>query len=96
MPTLNIKAYGAVINCDWLGGDGEVYIGVAQDEENHPEWWEYASWVDEKIYYYLTEEEMRSLKVGDILNDGEDFTIVEIDKDNPVIYKVDYQVEGVA
>jgi hypothetical protein len=38
---------------------------------------------------------MESLKAGDVLNDGEDFTIVEIDKDNPTIFEVNYELEGV-
>jgi len=43
-----------------------------------------------KIYFYLTAEELNNLKVGDVLNDGEDFTIVEIDKDDPCHFFIDY------
>ena len=92
MPKMNIKAYNAVITCDWLGDNASVLLGVVQ--EDHPEDAYYDSWADEKIYFYLTEKEMQSLKVGDVLNDGEDFTIVEIDKDNPCIFDVEYGEES--
>ena len=32
---------------------------------------------------------MANLKVGDVLNDGEDFTILEIDPE-PTIYEIEY------
>ena len=93
MPKLNIKAYNTVITCDWLGDNVSVLLGVVENENEHEDWWEYATGADEKIYYYLTEEEMQALKVGDVLNDGEDFTIVEIDKENPYIFNVEYEKE---
>lgn len=91
MPKMTIKAYETVIDCDWLGNESQVLIGV--EEEGHPD---YASWesaVDEKIYFYLTAEEMANLKIGDVLNDGEDFKIVDIDKDNPIIFEIDYELK---
>ena len=91
MPTIKIKAYDAVINCDWLGNGASVLLGVA--EEGHPEDAHFDSWADEKIYFFLTEQEMQSLKVGDVLNDGEDFTIVQIDKVDPTIFEVEYILE---
>ena len=94
MKTMKIKAYDAVISCDWLGDGASVLLGVVQDESEHENWWEHDSWADEKIYYYLTEEEMKALKVGDVLNDGEDFKILEIDKDEPTIYEVKYEEEA--
>ena len=74
MPKMTIKAYETVIKCDWLGEDAQVLIGV--EEEGHPEdaCWESA--VDEKIYFYISKEEMANLKIGDVLNDGEDFKII--------------------
>jgi hypothetical protein len=93
MPTIKIKAYDAVISCDWLGDGANVLLGVA--EEGHPEDAYFDSWADEKIYFFLTAQEMQSLKAGDVLNDGEDFTIVEIDKNNPTIFEVNYELEGV-
>ena len=36
---------------------------------------------------------MADLKVGDVLNDGEDFTIVAIDKENPQIIEIEYELE---
>ena len=91
MPKFTIKAYRAVITCDWLGEDVDVLLGV---EENAPEeWWEEHYGLDEKIYYYFTPEEFANLKAGDVFNDGEDFTIVEIDKENPEIFEFDYEEE---
>ncbi len=92
MPKIIIKAYDTVIHNEWYEDGASVLIGVI--EKGHPEDAYYDNWADEKIYFYLTEEEMRSLKVGDVLNDGEDFTIVEIDKDNPCIFDVEYGEES--
>lgn len=91
MPKILIKAYDTVIQNEWYEDGASVLIGVA-DRDDHPEeaFW---GWADEKIYFYLDPEEMANLKVGDVLNDGEDFTIVEIDKDNPHIYEVEYELE---
>jgi hypothetical protein len=91
MPTIKIKAYDAVISCDWLGDGANVLLGVA--EEGHPEDAYFDSWADEKIYFFLTEQEMQSLKAGDILNDGEDFTILSIEKDDPTVFEVEYILE---
>ena len=91
MKTMQIKAYHAVINCDWLGDGAEVLLGL--QEEGHPEYALWESYADERIYFYLSPEEMANLKVGDVLNDGEDFTIVEIDKENPTIYEINYDEE---
>jgi hypothetical protein len=86
-----IKAYHAVITCDWLGDNADVLLGV---EVNAPDdWWESSYGLDEKIYFYLTQEEMDALKAGDVLNDGEDFTVVEIDKENPQIFTIEYEEE---
>jgi len=89
MKTMKIKAYDTIISCDWLGENVQVLLGV--EEEGHPMEACWDSWVDEKIYFFLTEEEMANLKAGDVLNDGEDFTIIEIDKDNPTVYEVNYE-----
>jgi hypothetical protein len=84
-----IKAYRATITCDWLGDDADVLIGV---EENAPvDWWEGHYGLDEKIYYYFSPEEFAKLKVGDVCNGGEDFTIVALDKENPEIFEFDYE-----
>jgi hypothetical protein len=91
MKTIKVTVYEAVIDCDWYGNATEVLLGVVPDTDD--DWWEYADWLDSKVYYYLTEEEMAKLKAGDVLNDGEDFTIIEIDKDNPTTYEVNYEEE---
>lgn len=90
MPKMIIKAYEAVIHNEWYEDGASVYIGVA--EEGHPEeaYWETDA--DDRIYFYITAEEMANLKVGDVLNDGEDFTIMEIDPE-PTIYEVEYNEE---
>ena len=72
-------------------GYASVLLGVAED--GHPEDAYFDSWADEKIYFFLTEQEMQSLKVGDVLNDGEDFTIVQIDKVDPTVFEVEYILE---
>jgi hypothetical protein len=85
---MTIKGYDTVISSNWLGDGASVLIGVA--EEGHPCEAYFDSFADERIYFYLSEEEMANLKVGDVLNDGEDFTIVEIDKDEPHIFEIEY------
>ena len=90
MPKMEIKAYEVFIKSEWYEDGAYVLIGV--EEDGHPE---YASWecyADERIYFYVSAEEMANLKVGDVLNDGEDFTILEIDPE-PTIYEVDYELE---
>ena len=91
MPTMIIKAYETVIDSDWTGDGASVLIGVV--EEGHPDEAYFDTYADEKIYFYLDAEEMANLKVGDVLDDGEEFTIVSIDKDNPHIYEVEYELE---
>jgi hypothetical protein len=85
---MTIKGYHAVISSDWLGDGSAVLIGVVED--GHPCEAYFDSDADERIYFYLSEEELANLKVGDVLNDGEDFTIVEIDKDEPHIFEIEY------
>lgn len=86
-----IKGYDAVIQNEWYEDGASVLIGVV--EEGHPDEGYFDCWADEKIYFYLSQEEMDELKVGDTLNDGEDFTIVKIDKDNPYIFEMEYEEE---
>jgi hypothetical protein len=72
-----------------------AYVLLGVEEEGHPDCASWDSWVDHKIYFYLSADEMANLKVGDVLNDGEDFTILEIDQE-PTIYEVEYSLEEVA
>ena len=89
MSKYTIRMYRAVITSDWLGENADTFFGV---EENAPEdWWEDYYGLDEKIYYYFTPEEFANLKAGDVCNDGEDFTIVEVDKENPQIFEIEYE-----
>ena len=87
MKTMQIKAYEVFIKSEWYEDGAFVLIGVA--DENHPYDCYWDSYADERIYFYLNAEEMANLKVGDVLNDGEDFTILEIDPE-PTIYEIEY------
>ena len=87
MRKLIIKGYDATINAE--GEEYSVLIGV--DEEGHPEEAYWDTWVDHKIYYFLTAQELEEIQAGDLLAD-EDF-LVEIDKDNPHIFEVEYNEE---
>ena len=87
MKQFDIKGYDATIHNDWYEGGCDVLIGVIPDglpQDAYNEDW----WADEKIYYYLTESEFASLKAGDVLNDGEDFTVTQLDKTDPTIFKI--------
>jgi hypothetical protein len=90
MPTIKIKAYEVKIESEWYDEGAYVLIGV--EEDGHPECASWDSYADNKIYFYLSAEEMANLKVGDVLNDGEDFTILEIDPE-PTIYESEYELE---
>ena len=90
MRSMKIKAYEVVIQNEWYEDGANVLIGVVED--GHPEEAHWESYADDRIYFYLTAEEMANLKVGDVLNDGEDFTIVEIDPE-PSIYEIEYNEE---
>ena len=61
MPKLIIKGYDCVIQNDWYEDGASVLIGVV--EEGHPEEAYYDSWADERIYFFLTQEEMDALEV---------------------------------
>lgn len=90
MRKITIKAYDVVIQNEWYEDGAAVQLGVVEDGHPYDAHWD--SWADEKIYFYLTPEEFAALAVGDVLNDGEDFTIVEIDRE-PTIYEFDYDPE---
>jgi hypothetical protein len=90
MPKMEIKAYEVKIKSEWYDEGAYVLIGV--EDEGHPDYAVWESHADERIYFYVSAEEMANLKVGDVLNDGEDFTILEIDPE-PTIYEVEYSLE---
>jgi len=89
-----VEAYAATIHNEWYEDGYDVLIGVVPNDLPQQaydgDWW-----ADEKIYYYLNKDEFLALKVGDVLNDGEDFTVVKIDKVNPTIFKLNYEKEYV-
>jgi hypothetical protein len=88
MNKMIIKAYETEIHNEWYEDGATVLIGVV--EEGHPDEAYFDSSADERIYFYITAEELENLKAGDVLNDGEDFTIIGIDKENPHIWEVEY------
>ena len=88
MAKMKIWAYEAEIKSEFYEDGTTVLLGV--DEEGHPDYAVWECYADEKIYFYLSAEELANLKVGDVLNDGEDFTIMAIDKDNPHIFEIEY------
>jgi hypothetical protein len=84
MPKYNIYAYDAEVK---LGGETySVLLGI--EEQGHPSHAYEDSWADSKIYYYMTDEELQTLKAGDELDEGT--ILVSIDKDNETIYEVEY------
>jgi len=87
MRTMTIKAYNVFIKSEWYDEGADVLIGVAEEGHHEEAYWE--TYADDKIYFYITEQEMANLKAGDVLNDGEDFTILEIDPE-PTIYEIEY------
>jgi hypothetical protein len=90
MPKMEIKAYEVFIKSDFYDKGAYVLIGVAEEGHPYEAYWD--SYADQKIYFYLDPEEMANLKVCDVLNDGEDFTILEIDPEF-TIYEVQYELE---
>jgi hypothetical protein len=90
MPKMEIKAYEVLIKSEWYEEPTHVLLGVAEDGHPYDAYWD--SYADERIYFYVSAEEMANLKVGDVLNDGEDFTILEIDPE-PTIYEIEYELE---
>lgn len=79
-----IKAYEAVVS--YQGEEMDVLIGV--EEEGHPMESSWDTWADQQIYFYLDQEELDSIKAGEILSD--DDVLVSINKDNPITFEVTY------
>ena len=90
MLKMQIKAYEVFIKSQFYDEGAYVLIGVAEEGHPYDAYWD--SYADARIYFYVSAEEMANLKVGDVLNDGEDFTILEIDPE-PTIYEVEYNLE---
>ena len=64
MRTMKITAYDVVIKCDWLGDRAYVQLGVIEDGHHEEAHWE--TYVDERIYFYLTADEIKiyPFKIG--------------------------------
>jgi hypothetical protein len=89
MKKYEVKVYHAVIR----GEDGVEYavdIGVVQSGVPFDAYWD--SWIDPRIYFNVTAQEMEALEVGSQVADGD--TLVEIDKANPSIWEAEYDEDA--
>jgi hypothetical protein len=85
MKKYQVKVYSAVIK----GDDGEdlaVDIGVVDVGVPYQAYWD--SWIDPRIFFNMTAQEIEEISVGDEVCDGD--LLVEIDKDNPSIWEAEY------
>ena len=84
MGKYTVYAYDAEVE---LGGETyAVLLGI--EEQGHPSHAYEDSWMDHKIYYYMTDDELNTIQAGDELDEGT--KLVSIEKYNPTIYEVDY------
>ena len=85
MKKYEVKVYSAVIK----GDDGEemaVDIGVVDVGVPFEAYWD--SWIDPRMYFNMTAQELHELAVGDEIAEGD--ILIEIDKDNPSIWEAEY------
>ena len=85
MKKYEVKVYSAVIKDD---GKEEmaVDIGVVDVGVPFEAYWD--SWIDPRIYFTMTAEELEEVSVGEVVFDGD--TLVEIDKLNPSVWEAEY------
>ena len=93
MTKFTIKAYSAIIHSDWYDNGCSVLIGVVPDDLP-VQAWDTEWWADDRIYFYLSQSQFDAVKAGDVLNDGEDFTVTEIDKTDPQLFETEYEEEA--
>ena len=89
MKKYEVKVYSAVVK----GDDGEemaVDIGVVDVGVPYEAYWD--SWIDPRIYFTMTAEELEEVSVGEVVFDGD--TLVEIDKANPSIWEAEYDEDA--
>jgi hypothetical protein len=85
MTDFSVKVYHAVVKME----DGEEYavdLGVVDKGVPFEAYWD--SWIDQRIYFNLTAQELEDLKAGDELSEGD--IVMEIDKVNPSIWEAVY------
>jgi hypothetical protein len=85
MKKYEVKVYHSVVK----GYDGVEYavdIGVVDVGVPFEAYWD--SWIDPRMYFNMTAQELHELSVGDEVCDGD--ILVEIDKDNPSIWEAEY------
>jgi hypothetical protein len=88
MKKYEVKVYSAVVKGD-DGEDFAVDIGVVDVGVPFEAYWD--SWIDPRIYFNMTAQELEELSVGDEVSDGD--ILVEIDKVNPSIWEAEYDPE---
>ena len=79
-----VKSYDCVIRCE----DGEEYavnIGVVQEGTPMEAYWD--SWIDPRMYFNMSQEELDDLTVGDEIAEGD--ILVFIDRE-PSIMEATY------
>jgi hypothetical protein len=85
MKKYEVKVYSAVVRGD-DGSECSVDIGVVDVGVPFEAYWD--SWIDPRIYFTMTAQELEEASVGDLVFDG-DF-LVEIDKLNPSVWEAEY------
>jgi hypothetical protein len=88
MKKYEVKVYSAVVKGD-DGEDFAVDIGVVDVGVPFEAYWD--SWIDPRIYFNVTAQELEEMSVGDEVSDGD--ILVEIDKANPSIWEAEYDPE---
>ena len=79
-----VSVYQAVIRND-QGEEMDVDIGVVEKGVPFEAYWD--SWIDERIYFNMTQQELDSLEVGDEIAEGD--TLVEISREYRIL-KAEY------
>ena len=86
MKTITVKAYNATILDLDSNTEYEVLIGVVPEDTETEAYWD--SWLDQKIYFNMTIEDLNNAKAGDRLY--EDIQLVSINKDEYTIMTAEY------
>lgn len=85
MRKYEVKVYHAVIKMD---GEEEYAVDIGVVEKGIPfeAYWD--SWIDPRMYFNMTAQELDEVEVGDEIAEGD--ILVEIDKENPSIWEAEY------
>ena len=79
-----VKVYPATIKSE--GIEMDVYIGVVQSGVSFEAYWD--SWIDQKIYFNMSAQELAEVAVGDEIAEGD--ILLKIDKVDPSIWVAEY------